>query len=162
MESDENIFHASPQVRGRLAHAATDNNTYSSRSSDITSLSVCSDELGIMGKIDLYRKDKKILIERKYLLKQIYRGQMYQLWAEYFCMVEMGYEIEKLAFYETSTNRMISVDIPGYREKSELLNFICRFRNYSPELPITLNHNKCIHCVYCNMCDKTDTDNVYT
>ena len=162
MESDENIFHAAPQVRGRIAHASTDNNTYSSRSADITSLSVFSDELGIMGKIDLYRSDRRQLIERKYSLKHIYRGQMYQLWAEYFCMIEAGYEIDSIAFYETSTNKLICVDVPGECEKAELMRFIQRFRNFSPELPITINRNKCAHCVYCNLCDKAEDDNVYT
>ena len=161
MESDENIFQATPQVRGKIAHASTDNNTYSTLSNDITSMSVFSDYLGIMGKIDLYRKDKKILVERKYSLKHIYRGQLYQLWAEYFCITEMGYEVEKLAFYEISTNKMIYIDIPGEDEKLELSGFINSFRNYSPEMPLSVNHNKCIHCVYCNLCDKTNTDNVY-
>lgn len=34
-----------------------------------------------MGKIDLYRSKDKKLIERKYQLKNIYQGQIYQLWA---------------------------------------------------------------------------------
>ena len=162
MESDENIYHAAPQMRGRIAHEASDNKTYSSRKNDITAMAVFSEELGVMGKIDIYHSDKKQLIERKYSLKQIYRGQLYQLWAEYFCMVEMGYEIKILAFYETSTNKMINVDIPGEPEKHELAAFIRQFKSYTPESPIIVNKNKCAHCVYCNLCDKTDTDNVYT
>ena len=162
MESDENIFHAAPQVRGRIAHEAVDNKKYSTRSDSISSISVCSEELGISGKIDLYLRDKKLLVERIYSFKQIYRGQLYQLWAEYFCMLEMGYEIERLSFYETSTNKMIPVHIPGTKEKSELVSFIKHFRNFSPDYSFPLNHNKCTHCVYCNLCDKTDTDNVYT
>jgi hypothetical protein len=28
-------------------------------------------------------------------------------------MLEMGYEVEKLAFYEISSNRVIPIDLPG-------------------------------------------------
>ncbi len=162
MESDEGIYHATPQVRGRVAHASIDNKTYSTRKHDIMSLPVCSERFRLIGKIDLYKQDKKLLVERKYQLKRIFRGQYYQLWAQYFCMVEMGYEIEQLAFYETSTNKMISVAIPGELEERELYDFIHHFRTFSPDEPITVNTNKCVHCVYCNLCDKTDLDNVYT
>lgn len=79
MESDEGIYHAHPQVKGRGAHKTTDTKSYSTRKDDIMSLSVCSERLRLIGKIDLYKQDKKILIERKFQLKQIYRGQLYQL-----------------------------------------------------------------------------------
>ena len=52
----------------------------------------------LMGKIDVYRADKKLLIERKYQLKQIFQGQIYQLWAQYFCLTEMGYEVTASLF----------------------------------------------------------------
>ena len=162
MESDENIYHASPQVKGKIAHSTIDEKTYTTRKSDITSLSVFSTRLKLVGKIDLYKSKEKTLRERNYSLKQIYQGQLYQLWAQYFCMLEMGYSIDKLAFYETSTNKMIPIKIPGQAEKIELEKFIERFRSYSPDMSFAVNQNKCIHCIYCNLCDKTEFDNVYT
>ena len=42
-----------------------------------------------MGKVDMFKKKEKILIERKYQLKQVFQGQIYQLWAQYFCLLEM-------------------------------------------------------------------------
>lgn len=162
MESDEGIYHATPQTKGKVVHEAIDNKSYSTRKTDLTSLSVYSDNLKLIGKIDLYKQDKKLLIERKYRLKQIFRGQIYQLWAQYFCMLEMGYEVEKLAFYETSTNKLIPVELPYNQGRLELQNFISQFRHFSPDKPMVINHNKCTHCIYCNLCDKTDQDNVYT
>ena len=162
MESDENMYHATPQVKGKLAHSAIDEKSYSSRKSDIVALSVYSSQLKLVGKIDLYKCDKKILIERKFSLKQIFRGQLYQLWAQYFCLLEMGYLVDKLAFYETSTNKMIPIELPGKEERAELEDFIEKFRSFSPETSIPINKNKCIHCIYCNLCDKTELDNVYT
>ncbi len=162
MESDEDIYHATPQLKGRISHQSVDKQTYSTSRNHLASLHVYSEELGIFGVIDLLKTDRKLLIERKYQLKNIYRGQFYQLWAQYFCLLEMGYDVEQLAFYETSTNKTIPVALPGKQEKQELINFIESFRTYNPEAPIATNRNKCIHCIYCNLCDKTTDDNVYT
>lgn len=127
------------------------------------SLPVYCDELGISGKIDVYKQDKHLLIERKNNLKRIFRGQIYQLWGQYFCLKEMRYEVEQLAFYEISTNKMIPIDLPGELGKQELIGFIEQLKRYAPaSSTIQINPNKCIHCIYCNLCDKTNTDNVYT
>lgn len=162
MGGDEELVHAAPQTQGKAAHAAIDNKIYSSRKDEITALAVYSNELGVIGKIDLYKGKDKLLIERKYQLNTIYQGQLYQLWAQYYCMLEMGYQIDKLAFYVISTNKTIPIDLPGEKEKKELQAFIHRFKTYDPTQTINTNTNKCVHCIYCNLCDKIDTDNVYT
>ncbi len=161
METDETMYHASPQTRGKLVHEATDNKTSTNRSDVLLSLPVYSERFGIMGKIDQYKAKEKKLIERKYQLKKIFQGQIYQLWAQMFCMREMGYQVESLAFYEISTNKMIPVDMPTYEDEKEFEEFIARFRNYDPAQNFTPNPNKCEHCIYCNLCDKTGTENVY-
>lgn len=162
MNTDEDIYHATPQTQGKTAHKGVDKKTSSNKKNEILSLPVFSDELQIMGKIDVFKKDEKILIERKYQLKQIFKGQIYQLWAQFFCMKEMGYEIEEIAFYEISTNKMHKIPLPGEKEKNELKEFIEKFKNFNPENQIVTNPNKCAHCIYCNLCDKTENENVYT
>jgi len=161
-ETDEDIYHAVPQTKGQAAHKGIDGKTSSTKKSDLLSLPVSSEELGVMGKIDIYRLTERWLIERKYQLKQIFRGQIYQLWAQYFCLCEMGYEVERISFYEISTNRMIPVDIPNNHNKSELCDLIRQFRQFNPNEAITVTPNKCAHCIYCSLCDKTQSDNVYT
>ena len=163
MESDEDLYKATPQLSGSDAHYATDNGSSSTRKGDVMALPVFSDELGITGIIDIYKGEQHLLIERKNNLKHIFRGQVYQLWAQYFCMVEMGYHIEKIAFYEISTNKMLYQALPTDKDKVELMAFINNFRNYSPDSThFIINPNKCRHCIYCNLCDKTTEDNVYT
>lgn len=163
MEAAEDVYKATPQTKGTIAHQGVDEKKGSTRKSDIMSLPVYSDEFGISGKIDLYKQDRHLLIERKNNLKRIFRGQIYQLWGQYFCMREMGYEVEKLAFYEISTNKMTNVELPRELGKQELLGFIKQFKSYDPSsTSIKVNPNKCIHCIYCNLCDKTGSDNVYT
>ncbi|MCE2615801.1 type V CRISPR-associated protein Cas4 [Phocaeicola oris] len=162
MDTDETMYHAIPQTKGKIAHEPTDHKTSSNRSDVILSLPVYSERFHIMGKIDVYKRKEKILIERKYNLKKIYRGQIYQLWAQMFCLLEMGYEVNAIAFYEISTNKMIPVEIPTKVQEREFEDFINQFQTYDPSLPISINPNKCTHCIYCNLCDKTNSENVYT
>jgi CRISPR-associated protein Cas4 len=78
-------------------------------------------------------------------------------------MIEMGYEIEKLSFYSMATNTTLPVNIPTENDKNEFINFIKTFKQFDPEsTPIIINENKCKHCVYCNLCDKTEVENVYS
>lgn len=162
-ESDDDLYKATPQVKGTIVHTGVDSKSGSTKSSNIMSLNVYCDELGISGKIDVFKQDKHLLIERKRNISRIFRGQIYQLWGQYFCMREMGYEVDHLAFYEISTNRMISVEKPNELGKQELVGFIQSFKHYNPiATPLSINPNKCSHCIYCNICDKTESDNVYT
>lgn len=163
METDEDIYKATPQLSGNHAHRAIENKSASTRKDDIMTLPIYSDELGIMGAIDIFRGKDRLLIERKNNLKHIFRGQIYQLWAQYFCMTEMGYTIDKIAFYEISTNKMLYQPLPTNENKDELKAFIRRFRGYNPDVAhFEISPNKCRHCIYCNLCDKTIEDNVYT
>lgn len=161
MDMDEGLYHAKPQTRGRIAHETIDCKTASNRRDDLLSLPVYSSRYKLMGKIDIYRKKEKLLIERKYQLKQIFQGQIYQLWAQYFCMLEMGYDVERIAFYEISINKMIPIPIPDERDTAQFSVFIKSFHRFNPADPIYINSNKCKHCIYCNLCDKTKEENVY-
>lgn len=161
MDTDEGLYHATPQTRGKIAHESVDKKRASNRKSDLLSLPVYSTRYKLMGKVDVYRQSEKLLIERKYQLKNIYQGQIYQLWAQYFCLIEMGYEVERIAFYEISTNKMITVNLPNNSDIVQFSTFIERFHQFNPAAPLTINSNKCKHCIYCNLCDKTNEENVY-
>lgn len=161
MSTEKDLYHASPQVKGSFAHRATDTKSSSTRKDVLMALPIYSEEFHVMGKIDVYKKSEKRLIERKYQLKQIFQGHIYQLWAQYFCMREMGYIVERLSFYVMSTNKMIDVPLPTAEEEDKFKSFIIEFMNYQPSDPIQININKCIHCIYCNLCDKSEVENVY-
>ena len=161
MDTDEGLYHAKPQTRGRIAHETVDNKTASNRKDDLLALPVYSSQYRLMGKVDVYRRKEKLLIERKYQLNQIFQGQIYQLWAQYLCLQEMGYKVERMAFYETSTNKMIPVALPDEKGMAQFTAFIESFHKFNPADAIRLNPNKCKHCIYCNLCDKTEEENVY-
>ena len=159
--TDESLFHATPQTQGRIAHETVDEKRSSTRKDVLQALPVYSEKYGLMGKIDVYRAKEKYLIERKFQLRNIYQGQIYQLWAQMFCLQEMGHEVKRLAFYETSAKRTIPVKLPTPDDILRFELFLHSFRNYDPTLPFQPNLNKCRHCIYCNLCDKTTEDNVY-
>ena len=161
METDEGLYHATPQTRGKIAHETIDNRKASNRADDLQALPVISEKYGLMGKIDLYKGKEHKLVERKYQLRNLYQGQIYQLWAQYLCLLEMGYKVSSIAFYEISTNKMIPVEIPNHLQLREFELFLDKYRQYEPSRPFIPNLNKCRHCIYCNMCDKTTEDNVY-
>jgi CRISPR-associated protein Cas4 len=73
MDTDEDLYHATPQTRGKIAHASLDAKNYSTRKDVLTALPVYSSELGIMGN-SLYKAEERILIERKLEMKQISRS----------------------------------------------------------------------------------------
>lgn len=161
MSTDEGFYQATPQTKGQAAHQIEDQKTEQSKGCNLIGLPVYSAELGLMGKIDLYKKNTKQLIERKYNLKQIFKGQLYQLWAQYWCMIEMGYEIHAIAFHEISSNTLIPIKLPTDRDKKELKYFINQFKTYEPGMSVVITPNKCTHCIYCNLCDKIEASHVY-
>lgn len=163
METDESIFYATPQIKGKIVHETIDYKKASTSANDILSLPVYSEKYSLMGKIDVYKKKEKKLIERKNHLTQIFQGQIYQLWAQMFCMEEMGYEVDSLAFYDISKNKMMPVDKPNEDDTKQFELFVDKFKKFDPENSLfTINNNKCRHCIYCNICEKTIEDNVYT
>ncbi len=81
METDKDFYSATPQIQGTIAHESVDNKSNSTRKDVLLALPVFSEQFGIMGKIDVYKIKEQSLIERKYKLNKIYRGQIYQLWA---------------------------------------------------------------------------------
>ena len=79
---------------------------------------ICSDELGIMGVIDIYKGEQRLLIERKNNLKQIFKGQIYQLWAQYFCMVEMGFTMDdSVVIFDVADNALTKYGCAIHRDQ---------------------------------------------
>ena len=58
VDADEDLYHAVPQTRGRHSHESIDSKSYSTKKDDLQSISVYSEELGVMGKIDLFKKEE--------------------------------------------------------------------------------------------------------
>ena len=109
---DNLTYQSQYQINGTKAHEKVDNKKYSTRKSVKMALDVYSDEYKIVGKIDLYDEISKTLIERKKFVKKIYDGYIFQLYAQYYAMTEMGYEINHLEVRSLDDNKKYKIALP--------------------------------------------------
>lgn len=156
---EEKLFHDTYQQEGKIAHKNIDKKQYSSKKDILQSIDVYSEELGVIGKIDLYDKDKKQLIERKKKIKTIYEGYYLQLYAQYYCLIEMGYDVKELYFHSLSDNKRIKISIPTDENKERLKEIIKEMQNFRlDDENFSQNPKKCQMCIYRELCDYYKND----
>ena len=84
-------YHRTSQKAGVAAHKSVDIGEYSSRKDVLQGLTVYSEKYRLLGKIDTLDLQKKELCERKYSVTAIYDGFRYQVYAQYFALLDIGY-----------------------------------------------------------------------
>ena len=154
-KASKKLFHRSFQTRGLNAHKTIDEKTYTTAKSIFQGMDVYCERYKLCGKIDLYDQEKKLLIERKNKIKEVYDGYVFQLYAQYFCLIEMGYKVEKMKIYSQSDNKNYNIPLPEKDDKmfkkfTQVIKEITSFKMESPFLP---NPKKCRQCVYNTLCD---------
>lgn len=136
-------YHDAPQIKGNEMHAAVDQRRYSNRKEILQGLAIYSEELQIQGRLDTFNTKTGELVERKAHITTMYPGYYLQLYAEYFCLLEMGHRPKKLAFYSMQDNKKYPVKPPGEAEKQQLQDTIRQMQTYTPE---QLLHHHCSNC----------------
>lgn len=156
-EIDKAVYQSTHQVNGTNAHKTIDTKTYSDKKNILQGISVFSKELGIMGKIDLFDIDKGILTERKNKIKSIYDGYIFQLYAQYYALTEMGYKVVKLRLYSMTDNKIHNIPLPV--ENPEIDNkfkeLIIQMKQFKIDSFEQTNKNKCQNCIYEPSCYKS-------
>jgi CRISPR-associated protein Cas4 len=149
------LYQSTDQINGKAAHKTIDSKTYTTAKKVLQSLEIYSQRYGLAGKIDTYDMEKKQITERKKKIIRIYDGYIFQLYAQYWCLVEMGYQVELLRLYSLDDNKVYPVALPYedriMQEKFERL--IKRLHTFSLSDPFDPNPNKCRRCIYSNLCD---------
>ncbi len=154
---DDNQFHDVPQTKGRQAHSTVDTGSYSTKASVITAMPVYSEKYALMGKIDQYFADTGKLVERKRTIKIIYDGYKLQLYAQYFCLDEMGFAVNSLKFHSMTDNKNYPLAMPDKAITLWFERHLYKIRHYNPAMALTnINSNKCKYCIYRHLCDQTD------
>jgi CRISPR-associated protein Cas4 len=101
-----------------------------------------------------------LLTERKKKIKMLYNGYVFQLYAQYFCLTEMGYPVQKIKLYSMDDNKSYFVplpqDAPDKLRDFEVL--IQQMRDFELNAPFVANVNKCRQCVYRALCDYSLAD----
>lgn len=137
------------QTEGQYAHKNIDDNKYTS-AEILTSISAYCCFYNVTCRIDIYNKKTRTLIERKNSISQIYDGQVFQMYAQYYAMIEMGYPVENLIIHSIKDNKKYKIELPernlemkGKFEKT--LNDMKSFDLASFE---QTNTSKCSRCIY--------------
>ncbi len=153
---DTLTYQSSYQINGMNAHEAVDKGTYSGRKNIMTAVGVYSEKYNLVGKIDIYDADTKILTERKRQIRTIYDGYVFQIYAQYSALTEMGYEVKKLRFYSMADNKTYSVKLPEEDEDMfhKFEKVICDIRNFDMNGFTQDNIEKCRKCIYEPSCDR--------
>lgn len=155
LESEENILSQDTvQINGTHSHKSSDTATYSTSSSMLQGISVYCTKYNLCGKIDVYDSKNGILTERKKNIKVIYDGYVFQLYAQYFSLTEMGYNVKKIRLYSMDNNKIYNIDLPEnntcmFKKFTALINDINRF---SFDDFVQSNVEKCCNCIYEPLC----------
>jgi len=151
---NKSLYHSPYQTEGLAVHSSIDEKRYSSKKNILQGIDIYCDEFNLCGKIDLFDIDKKLLIERKKNIKTIYDGYIFQLYAQYYSLIEMGYDVQKIQLYSFDDNKTYSIDLPdsNLELKNKFIELISNIKNFDYNNFIQDNKNKCQKCIYSSLC----------
>ena len=154
---DRMTYQTADQLNGTAAHKNIDENHYSTKKNIITGLDIYCEKYNLIGKIDVYYCDKKILRERKKKIIKIYDGYIFQIYAQYFSLIEMGYEVEKLQLHSIDDNKTYNIKLPS--EDTVMFDkfekTIEQISLFDMDQFLQTNVEKCKHCIYEPACDRS-------
>lgn len=157
MPLENKTYQDTYQTNGAHIHQSTDTGTYSNSKNVLQAIDIYSEKYNLYGKIDVFDAKKGILIERKKKVKTIYDGYVFQLYAEYFALVEMGYKVNELCLYSYDDNKKHKIPLPQNN-----IEMFKRFNNIINELKVfdfnsfvQSNPEKCLNCIYEPYCDRS-------
>ena len=155
--SDILTYQSKSQLNGTKAHETVDHGNYSTRKEILTGIDVYSEKYRIIGKIDVYDSRKRMLIERKKHVNKIYDGYVFQLYGQYYSMVEMGYTVDFLKIHSIDDNKNYNIALPenDLEMKQKFENLICTMRTFDMNGFVQDNAQKCSNCIYEDACDRS-------
>lgn len=152
------MYKQTPQYKGNDAHKTVDEKTYSTSKHMMQSMEVFCEQYNICGKIDVFDSKLGKLIERKREVKVIYDGYIFQVYAQYFALEEMGYQVNEIVIHDLIHNKNHPIALPKdnpemWQKFESLITDINTFNlETTPFEPILA---KCQNCIYNQLCDKS-------
>ena len=155
------MYYDECQINGKAAHSAIDEQRYSTHKNILQGIDVYCDEYKLCGKIDIFDTDKGILTERKKHIETIYDGYVFQLYAQYFCLKEMGYSIKEIRFYSSDDNKVYPQKLPEENPDmtSKFLQTVQAIQTFDVDNYFPSSKAKCDNCIYRDFCDRTLSEN---
>lgn len=117
---------------------------------------VYSEKYNLIGNIDMFNLNTGELVERKKHVTKIYDGYIFQLYAQYYCLCEMGYDVKSLKIYSYDDNKNYKIDLPENNKemKDKFDKLITDINNFDPSDYRQNNYFKCQNCIYFDSCDR--------
>lgn len=147
------LYHQTPQLNGKAAHAAVDEARYSSRKDLLQGITVYCEKYNLVGRIDTFDVSTGMLTERKNSITAVYDGFRFQLYAQYFALTEMGYAVKSLRLYSLRDNTVYPVPIPDAKQIAAFEHTLHCMEDWSPQRGFVPNPMKCRACIYAALCD---------
>jgi CRISPR-associated protein Cas4 len=151
-EFENSTYTDVPQKIGKLKHETIDNNTYSTSRDWLQGMPVFSRKYGLAGKIDLYNQKTHALIDRKNKIGHIYEGYKYQLYAQYFALIEQGYAVKTISLHSLSDNKSYQVELPSAQDEIGFQKLVEAIKSYKPTQDPDISPKKCERCIYNSLC----------
>ncbi len=150
------MYQQKPQIAGKAAHRTIDTEGYSTRKEVLQGVDIYCEQYRLCGKIDIFDAKKGVLTERKRHIKTIYDGYVFQVYAHYYGLTEMGYQVNKIVLYDMTANKTYPVLLPDENPdmKKKFEDLIESVNSYRMDDPgFEPNPEKCRQCIYANLCD---------
>ncbi len=157
-DADRMMTQSRSQINGTHAHKTIEEKRYSSKKSVLHGISVYCEKYGTVGRIDLFDTDKGILTERKKHQSVVYKGLIFQVYAQCFSLEEMGYDVREIRIYSMDDNRVFPITHPRDDPKTvaEFERTLENMRNFDLFSFVQENPAKCERCIYEPMCGSTE------
>lgn len=160
MPLENKMYQSSYQTNGTHIHKTTDMGTYSKSKNILQAIDVYSEQYGLYGKIDVFDAEQGVLIERKKKITTIYDGYIFQLYGQYFSLIEMGYIVKEICFYSYDDNKKHVIPLPEH-DKEMFIKFndtIRALKAFDFNSFEQKNPEKCNKCIYEPYCDRSIGD----
>lgn len=153
---EELLYKAAPQLNGTQAHRNIDSGTNYSENV-ISGMFVYSEEFNIVGKIDKYFLKEQRLVECKRKIEHVYDGYIYQLYAQYFGMIEAGHTVAEISLYDITSHKKYPISLPqqDFVMFEKFKNTLAEMRLFDIADFVQTNVVKCQNCIYSNICSRS-------
>ncbi len=150
---DSRLYHRNSQIQGKIKHESIEKGSYSTLNRYLLNIDVYSEKYGICGKIDVYDQEDKKIIERKGKIKTIYEGYLYQIYAHYFCLTEMGFGVDSLCLHSLDDNKRYNLPIPDDATIKKFEGHLLQVKKFNLLDSFQQIEGKCRECIYNPLCD---------
>lgn len=131
--------------------------TIQTKKTILQGINVYCSEFNLIGKIDIFDIEKGLLTERKNKIIKIYDGYIYQLYAQYYALKEMGYDVKRIRFHSIKDNKNYDIKLPyeNIDTDNKFRNLIKEIHNFDIRKFQAQNIEKCKNCIYEPSCDRS-------